>query len=61
MGGLRVKGDRLVNLSAVLGDPKSGWTSITVISWYGVAQRTVEIVSETAICYSTGLPAVSIR
>jgi hypothetical protein len=32
-----------------------------VSSWYGGAERTVEIVSETAIWYSTGLPAVPIR
>jgi hypothetical protein len=61
MGGPCLKGERLVNLSAVLEDPKTGWTSITVSSWYGGAQRTVEIVSEIAICYSTGLPAVPIR
>ena len=57
----RLKGERLANLSAVLEDPKTAWTPITLSSWYGGAQRTVEIVSETAIWYSTGLPAVPIR
>jgi DDE superfamily endonuclease len=61
MGRPRPKGERLANLSAVLGDPKTTWTPITVSSWYGGAQRTVQIVSETAIWYSTGLPAVPIR
>jgi hypothetical protein len=61
MGRPRLKGERLANLSAVLEDPKTTWTPITVSSWYGGAQRTVEIVSERAIWYSTGLPAVPIR
>ncbi len=61
MGRPRLKGERLANLSAVLEDPKRAWTPITVSSWYGGAQRLVEIVSETAIWYSTGLPAVPIR
>jgi hypothetical protein len=61
MGRPRLKGERLANLSAVLEDPKTAWTPITLSSWYGGAQRTVEIVSETAIWYSTGLPAVPIR
>jgi len=34
---------------------------ITVNGWYGGGERTVEIVSETAIWYSTGLPAVPLR
>lgn len=61
MGRPRLKGERLANLSAVLEDPKTAWTPITVSSWYGGAPRTVEIASETAIWYSTGLPAVPIR
>ena len=61
MGRPRLKGERLANLSAVLENPKTVWTPITVSSWYGGAQRTVTIVSETAIWYSTGLPAVPIR
>ena len=61
MGRPRLKGERLANLSEVVEDPKTAWTPITVSGWYGGAQRTVEIVSETAIWYSTGLPAVPIR
>ena len=57
----RLKGERLANLSAVLEDPNTARTPITVSSWYGGAPRTVEIASETAIWYSTGLPAVPIR
>jgi DDE superfamily endonuclease len=61
MGRPRLKGERLANLSAVVEDPKTAWTPITVSSWYGDARRTVETASETAIWYSTGLPAVPIR
>ena len=58
IGRPRLKGERLPNLSAVLEDPK---TAITVSSWYGGGERSVEIVSETAVWYSTGLPAVALR
>jgi hypothetical protein len=61
IGRPRLKGERLENLSAVLEDPKTAWTSITVSSWYGGGERSVEIVSETAVWYSTGLPAVALR
>ena len=37
------------------------WKPITVANWYGGGQRTVEIVSDSAIWYSTGLPAVPVR
>jgi hypothetical protein len=34
---------------------------MTLARWYGEAERTVEVVSETALWYSTGLPAVPLR
>jgi hypothetical protein len=61
MGRPRLKGSRLPNLSKVVEDPKTTWTPISVSDWYGGAQRTVEIVSDTAVWYSTGLPAVPVR
>jgi hypothetical protein len=61
IGRPRLKGSRLPNLSAVVEDPKTDWMPITVSGWYGGAERTVEIVSNTAIWYSTGLPAVPLR
>jgi Transposase DDE domain len=61
MGRPRLKGSRLPNLSAVGEDPKTAWTPITVSDWYGGTQRVVEIVSDSAIWYSTGLPAVPVR
>jgi DDE superfamily endonuclease len=61
MGRPRLKGERLPNLSMVAEDPRTVWCPITVASWYGGAERTVEIVSDSAIWYSTGLPAVPLR
>jgi hypothetical protein len=61
IGRPRLKGPRLPSLSAVLEDPHTAWTPITVSGWYGGAERLVEIVSETAVWYSTGLPAVPLR
>lgn len=61
MGRPRLKGSRLPNLSVVADDPKTVWIPITVGSWYSEGERTVEVVSETALWYSTGLPAVPMR
>jgi DDE superfamily endonuclease len=61
MGRPRLKGERMANLSAIAEDPSTGWEQIMVANWYGGGERTVEIVSNTAIWYSTGLPAVPMR
>jgi hypothetical protein len=61
IGRPRIKGERLPNLSVIAEDPDAEWEPITIIGWYGVQQRTVEVVSATAIWYSTGLPAVPLR
>jgi hypothetical protein len=61
MGRPRLKGSRLPNLSVVADDPKTVWISITLSGWYSEGERTVEVVSETALWYSTGLPAVPLR
>jgi hypothetical protein len=61
----RLKGRRLPTLAAVAADPSTPWTTITVANWYGargsLAERTVEVVSSTAVWYHTGLPPVPIR
>jgi hypothetical protein len=55
MGRPPLKGSRLANLSAIVKDPKAEWISITVSGWYGGGERAaVEIVSDTAVWYSTG-------
>jgi DDE superfamily endonuclease len=61
IGRPRLKGERLPNLSAVAEDPQTDWTQITVAAWYGRKERTVEVVSGTALWHSTGLPAVPLR
>jgi DDE superfamily endonuclease len=61
MGRPRLKGERLPNLSVVAEDPSTVWRVITVANWYGKEERTVEIISYTAVWHSTGLPAVPLR
>ena len=57
----RLKGERLPNLSAVAEAPTTVWKPTTIANWYGSEQRTVEVASETAVWYSTGLFAIPIR
>jgi len=57
----RKKGQRLPALTARVGDPATAWALITVASWYGEGPRVVEIASDTAVWYHSGLPPVPIR
>jgi hypothetical protein len=57
----RIKGERLPNLSVVAQDPITVWEPAKIANWYGSEERMVEIASQTAVWYSTGLPAVPIR
>lgn len=61
MGRPRLKGERLPNLAVVAEDPSVVWTPVTLAEWYGGGERAVEVVSETAIWYHTGLPPVPLR
>jgi hypothetical protein len=61
LGRPRLKGDRLANLSVVAENPEVEWEPITITGWYGGQERTVEVISATAVWYSTGLPAVPLR
>jgi hypothetical protein len=61
IGRPRLKGERLPNLSMIAEDPSTVWRTITVARWYGSRERMVEIVSDTAVWHSTGLPAVPLR
>jgi len=61
MGRPRLKGERLPNLSAVAEGPSTVWAPLEVSDWYGARERTVELVSETAVWYHTGLPPVPLR
>ena len=57
----RLKGERLPNLSVVAEDRATVWKPTTIANWYGEREREVEIASETAVWYSTGLFAVPVR
>lgn len=61
MGRPRKKGQRLPSLAARLADPATAWTTVTVADWYGEGARTVEVASDTAVWYHSGLPPVPIR
>ncbi|MEW6297661.1 MAG: transposase [Thermodesulfobacteriota bacterium] len=57
----RKKGARRPTLQDVLTDPQTQWTLLTVTNWYGGGARAVEICTDTAVWYHTGLPPVAIR
>lgn len=61
VGRPRLKGRRLRTLAAVAADPTTAWPPITVPAWYGTGARRVEVVSDTAVWYHTGLPPVPLR
>jgi hypothetical protein len=61
IGRPRQKGARLPTLAARAADPATRWQSATVADWYGKGERTVELTSETAVWYHSGLPPVPIR
>jgi hypothetical protein len=56
-----LKGKRRPKLSAVLADPTTVWTQITLMDWYGGQTRALEYVSNTAVWYSSGHPPAPIR
>jgi DDE superfamily endonuclease len=57
----RKKGKRLPTLEAVAKDTKTHWKSVTIPKWYGQGCKEVEIVSNTAVWYHNGMPALPIR
>ena len=61
IGRPRLKGERPPNLSKVAQDPTTVWKPTKIANWYGSAERMVEIASQTAMWYSTGLFAVPLR
>jgi len=56
----RKKGARLPTLQQVAEDPQTRW-EMMIPDWYGQRDRKVEIVSNTAVWYHSGKPAVPIR
>jgi len=61
IGRPRQKGKRLPTLAARAVDPTTDWQEVMVADWYGKGERSVELASETAIWYHTGLPPVPMR
>lgn len=61
IGRPRLKGKRLPTLHTILADPNTPWQSVELGNWYGRTRRTVQLVSQTALWYHTGLPPVPIR
>ena len=57
----RLVGDRLPNLTEHAGDAEAAWLQLTIARWYGERDRPLEVLSQTAVWYSTGLPPVPIR
>jgi hypothetical protein len=56
----RLKGARLPTLQQRLVYPDTPWTTL-LVPWYDRSQRRLEITSDTAIWYHSGLPPVPLR
>lgn len=61
IGRPRKKGKRLPTLSQNLTNKHTEWESVRVDNWYGQGSTQVEIASNTAVWYHSGMPAVPIR
>jgi len=61
MGRPRLQGKRLPGFKAVLADPDTVWSRVTVAEWYGGRSRELEVASDTAVWYCSGLPPAPIR
>ena len=56
----RQKGARQPTLAARLADPQTTWQALTV-RWYGGIDRAIEVATDTAVWYHSGLPPVALR
>ena len=57
----RKKGARLPTLAQVLADPVTVWHPVSITGWYGTPERRLEICSQTAVWFHSGLPPVPLR
>jgi hypothetical protein len=55
------KGTRLPTLAQVLADPATSWQTVSVTHWYGTPERRLEICSQTAVWFHSGLSPVPLR
>lgn len=61
MGRPRKVGTRLPPLKSRLDSTQQDWQSLVITGWYGGRTAELQVLSETAVWYHTGLPAVPIR
>ena len=61
MGRPRLKGNRLPTLASLVKALDTPWERVRLTRWYGETEREVEIVSQTALWYHSGLPPLPIR
>ena len=61
MGRPRIVGQRLPSLKAILENAHTSWQKIGLLDWYGQANYSLEITSDTAVWYKTGRPPVPVR
>lgn len=61
IGRPRKKGERLPTLQQVLTDPATTWQRIVVSQWYGQSACELEVATDTAVWYHSGMPVVPLR
>jgi len=61
IGRPRLKGKRRPTLKAVAEDEATAWTRLKIANWYGEGEREVEVCTDKAVWYHTGMPPVLIR
>jgi len=61
MGRPRKVGQRLPTLKSMLDAPATTWQTSTMEDWYGGRTCELQVASDTALWYHTGLPAIPIR
>jgi hypothetical protein len=61
MGRPRIVGDRLPSLATRATAATTVWRTVVIPRWYGERTRSIEIASDTAIWYHSGLPPVPVR
>jgi hypothetical protein len=61
IGRPRLKGKRRPTLKALAEDEATAWTRLKMANWYGEGEREMEVCTDTAVWYHTGMPPVLIR
>ncbi len=61
VGRPRIKDARRPSLAQVVTAEETRWHQLTVAGWYGTGERTIEVASDTAVWWHTGLPAVPVH